>query len=106
MDGDGETRRSRNARYGKGSMNKDVIIPDEASGLWSWFWDISRCRESNEKPINYRDISEWSSFTGHLIDCDECGILLSMDAAFRAALQDEIKANTAIAEARRGKGVK
>lgn len=106
QDGDGSTRRSRNSRFGKSHLNKEVEVPDEGSHLWNWFWEISRCRDSNDNPISYTDIGAWRSFTGNLIDYDECGILLSMDLAFRSALQDEIKANTAIADARRGKGVK
>lgn len=79
-------------------------MPEEGVHLWEWFWQISNARPDNEKPINYRDLNDWVSVTRNLVNGQEIEILFAMDQAFRQTLANEIKANTARAEALRSKG--
>lgn len=90
-DGDGETRRERNARFNQDSPTLDV--PDRGSHLWEWFTDISRSRQYRDgspQPISPTDWLAWSQMTGAIVRDEEWAILRAMDAAFVVAMTGEL----------------
>lgn len=99
-DGEGETRRQRNERFGHGDKNPEINIPEYAFYLWNAYWELCSVRRDNETPINYRDIMDWTCATGGLISSREYAIIMQMDAAYRTAIAEEIRANTQRMEAK------
>ena len=57
-DGNGETRRTRNERFGE--LSPEVRIPDRGAHIWDWFWQLSARRKSGPEALTFADVGDWS----------------------------------------------
>lgn len=78
-----ETRRERNAKFGKDSP--DVDVPDAGQHIWEWFWKLSaqRDRSMGVSPLKMADVWAWNDLGRISINPNEFDILLDMDLAYR-----------------------
>lgn len=91
-DHEGETRRERNLRFGV-DIAPEPEVPDHASHVWEWFWELSAARgmsETGALPIGYADIRAWMDCTGTRVIPPEIDMLTAMDRAYRSALSQEL----------------
>ncbi|KAF1016176.1 MAG: hypothetical protein GAK31_01665 [Stenotrophomonas maltophilia] len=83
----GETRRQRNERFGASSPQ--LQIPDAASHVWEWFWQLSGRRHSGPEPLTFADVGQWSRLL--LIDLlpEEVEMLMAMDDQYLRAVRED-----------------
>lgn len=79
----GQTRRERAAGFGMSSPA--VVVPDYASQVWKWFWDIRHTKSNYTEPMTYPDLQAWAIMSGNLVSSRECDMMMRMDASFRSA---------------------
>jgi hypothetical protein len=63
--------------------------PQEAEHVWGWFWALNAQRRSGPEALEYREVQAWSELTATPIRPIEVQMLMSMDGAFRAAVNAE-----------------
>jgi hypothetical protein len=92
-DKDGETRRQYHLRFDSPELNPDIEEPADGGHIIEWFWDLHRGRPeafSGVAAISPEYLASWAAMTGEIVTREEVAILRRMDAAFRAALADEL----------------
>ena len=57
-DSNGETRRTRNERFGEPSP--EVRVPERGAHIWDWFWQLSARRKSGPEALTFADVGEWT----------------------------------------------
>ena len=93
-DENNETRRERNARFGKESP--EIVIPESGAYIWEWYQDLSagvgRISDGVCDPIPWSEFLAWSSVTGAVVFPSEYAILRAMDAVFCEEMNKEFAA--------------
>jgi len=86
-----ETRRERNARFGKESP--ELIITAQWQYLWDWYEALSagvgRAVDGVCNPIPWSEFLAWSSVSGVVVHPSEYAILRAMDAVFCEEMNKE-----------------
>ena len=89
-----ETRRERNARFGKESP--ELIITAQWQYLWDWYEALSagvgRAVDGVCNPIPWSEFLAWSSVSGVVVHPSEYAILRAMDAVFCEEMNKEFTA--------------
>lgn len=89
-----ETRREYNQRFGQ-PPGPEPDVPDAASHVWDWFWQLNGRRFSNDggpQPVTYTEIQSWREAMRVLVTPEEIRMLLAMDDAYRAKSGEELRA--------------
>jgi hypothetical protein len=91
----------------------DYDIPEGGEYLWDWFCDLLTWADMVNSGVAVRlppsEMLAWAKITGNVVNPDEYAILRDMNAAWAAAMNDElsysrtVKAERDAAEAK-GKG--
>ena len=66
-------------------------MPEVASHVWHWFWQLSERRQrgfDSPNPIGWADIQAWQQLTRTLVLPEEIDILLAMDSAWLSAVAE------------------
>lgn len=102
-DSTGETRRTRNERFGE--LSPEVRVPDRGEHIWDWFWQLSARRRSGPEALTFADVGEWCRLL--LVDPlpQEVEMLMAMDDTYLKAVREDQAAaqQRAIEEARNRK---
>ena len=60
-----QTRRERNARFGRESP--EIEVPPEAEHVWDWFFELSQRRRSGPEALSFGEVCEGQRLTGNII---------------------------------------
>lgn len=82
-----QTRRERNARFGRESP--EIEVPTEAEHVWDWFFELSQRRRSGPEALSFGEVGEWQRLTGNIIRPEEVRMIMAMDDAYVAEARKE-----------------
>lgn len=91
-----ETRREFNIRFGM-DPGPEVELSEQGLHLWDWYWDLRRRKGASEAgpmPLEFVDITAWSSLMGEVVRREEVDILMQMDDTFLVSSQKESEADS------------